>query len=129
MQYLIGVDIGTTNIKVLLFEETGKQAGEARAPSPLRQTVSGSVFHGDQIWDISCRLIRQLMEQQEARGNFNIRRRIAGLAVTGMGEAGVPMDQEGAFIQQSLGLTRGQRPIRHGGVRRSERNDFLLLPI
>lgn len=95
MHYLIGVDIGTTNIKALLFEETGREAGEAREPSPLQQTERGSEFYGDQIWETSCRLIRQLLEQQEARGNCGIRNQVAGLAVTGMGEAGVPMDQNG----------------------------------
>lgn len=99
MQYLIGIDIGTTNIKALLFERTGRVAGEARRPSPLTLLEDGGgIFSADAVWEICCGLIRELIAGQEAAGASRIREEIAGVAATGMGEAGVPLDERGEAL-------------------------------
>ena len=41
LRYLIGIDMGTTNVKALLFDEQGNTAGEARCPSPITLLPDG----------------------------------------------------------------------------------------
>lgn len=99
MRYLVGVDIGTTNVKALLFDETGREAGEVRTPSPISPlSTGGGIFDAGEIWAVCCRLIMSLVSGQEAQGNAGIRDQIAGIAITGMGEAGVPMDGDGRVL-------------------------------
>ncbi len=95
MHYLIGVDIGTTNIKALLFDETGTEIAAARSASPFSAVGTDDMVQGDRLWDLCCQLIMQIVSSQKELGNPFICDQIAGLAVTGMGEAGVPMDQVG----------------------------------
>lgn len=103
LRYLIGVDIGTTNIKALLFDETGRAAGEARTPSPVSLLdTGGGVYDADEIWSVCCHLIRSLGAGREVRGSGGIREEIAGIAITGMGEAGVPMDGDGRVLYPAV---------------------------
>lgn len=92
LRYLIGIDMGTTNVKALLFDEQGNTAGEARCPSPITLLPDGGgVFDPEELWRLCCRLLTELLDAAPAEA----RSRLAGLAVTGMGEAGVPLDAAG----------------------------------
>ena len=92
LRYLIGIDMGTTNVKALLFDEQGNAAGEARCPSPITLLPDGGgVFDPEELWRLCCRLLTELLDAAPAEA----RSRLAGLAVTGMGEAGVPLDAAG----------------------------------
>ena len=103
MQYLIGIDVGTTNLKALMFDETGKIAGEAHRPSPISLLENGgATFCADKIWKICCDLLTALIRQQEDAGMRKIRDDVAGIAVTGMGEAGVPLDQDGRVLYPAI---------------------------
>ena len=84
--------MGTTNVKALLFDEQGNTAGEARCPSPITLLPDGGgVFDPEELWRLCCRLLTELLDAAPAEA----RSRLAGLAVTGMGEAGVPLDAAG----------------------------------
>ena len=92
LRYLIGIDMGTTNVKALLFDEQGNTAGEARCPSPITLLPDGGgVFDPEELWRLCCRLLTELLDAVPAEAWS----RLAGLAVTGMGEAGVPLDAAG----------------------------------
>ncbi|MCI9120526.1 MAG: hypothetical protein HFG00_03225 [Oscillibacter sp.] len=95
MRYLLGLDLGTTHVKALLFDETGRTAGEARAPSPLTLLeAGGGIFDAEALWQICCQLLQRLAGAHEACGTGGV----SGIAVTGMGEAGVPMDGDGRVL-------------------------------
>jgi xylulokinase len=88
MQTLIGIDIGTTNIKVLAFAEDGRLVASARAATPTidpaTQEISPAV-----LWQTCARLIHQVVSQL---GNDQA---VAGIAVASFGEAGVMVDRDG----------------------------------
>lgn len=96
MEYLIGIDIGTTNIKVILFDETGRQISAAQEKSPLQLLKNnGGIFDAEKVWNICAGLLKDLLDKCAFCGKGDVASKIAGLAVSGMGEAGVPMDAEG----------------------------------
>lgn len=92
MQYLIGIDAGTTNQKAILFDENGTIICQSRRPSPLTTFPDGSaVYDAGAVWGQICALLREITSgvSREILG------RIAGIAVTGMAEAGVPLSKSG----------------------------------
>lgn len=94
MRYLIGIDMGTTNIKAILFDELGAIIAEAKCSTPVQVLDGGfAVYDPDTLWDIVAALLRDVSAQLEARGRSAFD--ICGIAVTGMGEAGVPLDRDG----------------------------------
>ncbi len=95
LQYLMGIDVGTTNIKVVVWDEEGNTAAQARSPSPLRRASEDSaVYDSEEIREIVFHLMKQAAAQLEAALPGAVSR-LCGIAVTGMGEAGVPLDREG----------------------------------
>lgn len=93
MQYYIGIDMGTTNTKAVLFQEDGAVLASAKQPTPFRQQPDGgTVCDPEALWGIVCGLLSQVASHLEREALH----RIGGIAVTGMGEAGVPLDRSGA---------------------------------
>ena len=92
MRYLIGIDAGTTNQKAILFDERGVPAAQTIRPTAtIRFPGGGAVYDPQQLWENICALLRSL---KDAAGEEAISR-VEGLAITGMGEAGVPLDCHG----------------------------------
>lgn len=93
MELLVGIDIGTTNVKVAAYTFSGCLVGEASHPTPVRQTGlrQAEIVPAD-LWQITCRCITELTSQLDASGS------IAGLAVASVGEAGIPVDARGEAL-------------------------------
>lgn len=92
MRYLIGIDAGTTNQKAILFDENGTPAAQAIRPTAtIRFPNGGAVYDPQQLWENICALLHTLKESAGAKAIS----RVEGLAITGMGEAGVPLDGQG----------------------------------
>lgn len=95
MHYFIGIDAGTTNQKAIIFDKDGHIVSQAIRPSPLTSYPDGSaVYDADAVWEQICALLRCVTAQLDDEA----RRRIAGVAVTGMAEAGVPLDSGGEAL-------------------------------
>lgn len=93
MNYLIGIDAGTTNQKVILFDEEGTVVRQASRPSPLTASPDGTaVYDAHAVWEQICALLREITFEDGHR------RQIAGIAVTGMAEAGVPLSKSGEAL-------------------------------
>jgi xylulokinase len=88
MQILIGVDIGTTNMKVLAFAEDGSLVASAKAATPTIDEASQEMSPAV-LWETCARLIRQVV------GRLHGDQPVAGIAVASFGEAGVLVDQGG----------------------------------
>ncbi len=87
---LLGIDIGTTNIKAIAFDPTGQVAAAAHVPTPTHHGQPGRAhYDAEEIWQTVVRLIRAVVAQLE-RPN-----RIASVAVASFGESGVPLDARG----------------------------------
>lgn len=92
MQYLIGIDAGTTNQKAILFNEQGTVICQAIRPSPLTAFPDGTaVYEADAVWGQICAILREIT----AQAGKEVLPHIAGVAVTGMAEAGVPLSGKG----------------------------------
>ena len=87
---LIGADIGTTNIKVLAFDRTGKAVARASSPTPTRYPKPGRAHHdAEELWGAFARTLR------EVTARLDDPRRVASVAVASFAEAAVPLDAEG----------------------------------
>lgn len=93
MDILIGLDLGTTNCKALAFDVAGRLQASATGPTPISaaagQPGHGPTYDAEQLWQVSARLIRQVVNQLQPG------QRPAGVAVASMGEAGALVDAEG----------------------------------
>lgn len=92
MDYLIGIDAGTTNQKAILFDRSGQIAAQAIRPSPLTRGTDGSaVYDATAVWEQICSMLREITGEIPPETH----RRIVGIAVTGMAEAGVLLGADG----------------------------------
>ncbi len=89
-QLLAGIDIGTTNIKALVFDATGRELAAASTPTPTHYPRPRWAFHKpEEIWQCTQDVLGSITGQIGAKGE------IAGIAVTSMAESGVPLDRNG----------------------------------
>lgn len=90
MDYLIGIDTGTTNTKVVCFDTEGHAVAFATTPTQLVMNADGlQVYPADTLFSTICSLLKNTLKQlSQTDSRFHI----CGLAVSGMGEAGIPLD-------------------------------------
>lgn len=94
---LIGLDLGTTHIKAQAFTAAGEAVGSARHPTPMTHPRPGwGEMDPEALWDACCALLRTLAVKTAARGT------VAAIAVTSVGEAGVPLDAQGIPTYASM---------------------------
>lgn len=96
MSYLLGIDVGSTNLKAVLYDFKGDEVATA---SELTQRVTPDtdnpdwvVWQPQQIWDGIASSIKQIVSKVDDP------RDIKGVAVTGMGMDGVPIDINGDWL-------------------------------
>lgn len=84
---LLGVDIGTTNIKVVAFNPNGEVVAQASTPMPTLYPKPGWACHNpEELWRSFVLATRKVTSQLESPD------RIAGVAVASLAEAAVPLD-------------------------------------
>ena len=89
MDALLGIDIGTTNIKVNAYSPQGAPLAQASHPTPtLRDGARYATDDPATLWLATAGAIREVTAQLGAT-------RVAGLAIASVGEAGVPLDAHG----------------------------------
>ena len=97
-ELLLGLDVGTTTSKAVVFGTDGAQLAVGRASTPWRtvevggsRAMSGTELHADELLDaVLTALSRALADAPEGR--------VAGLGVTSMGESGVLLDSRGGAV-------------------------------
>jgi len=96
MQLLIGIDMGTTNTKAICFNENGETIAAASLPTKtVQQKNNGYVYDAEEIWPTVCQLLREISGKLTALSGRKALYKIAGLSVTGMAEAGIPVNAKG----------------------------------
>ncbi len=91
MNVLLGLDIGTTNCKVLAVDEDGQPVASAAAPTPLFVDSTPDAtpeYDPNGLWHVSARLIREVVAL------LGSDQTVAGIAVASVGESIVLVDQE-----------------------------------
>lgn len=87
---LLGLDIGSTNIKAAIYEPNGLAVAIASVPQETQYPhVSWANYDPRRLWELCCQVIRTAVELVGDRAH------IVSVAVTSFGEAGVLLDAEG----------------------------------
>ncbi len=93
---LAGLDVGTTNVKALIFTPDGHPVAQASAPTPVHVPQPGwAYYEPEELWQTTAAVLRQATAQVDAR-------RIASVAVASMGEAGVLLDQHNHALYPAI---------------------------
>jgi xylulokinase len=95
MGYLLGIDVGSTNLKAVLFGTDGRLVAKRDVPTecvhPDPAHPDWAVWRPEQIWGGIAESVRAVTAA--AAGG-----EIVGVAVTGMGMDGVPVDKNGKWL-------------------------------
>jgi xylulokinase len=95
MNYLLGIDVGSTNLKAVLFGCDGRVVAKADVPTECSHPEQGhpdwAVWRPEQIWSGIAESIRKVVSGRDVSA-------IKGVAVTGMGMDGVPLDKDGKWL-------------------------------
>lgn len=94
---LCGVDAGTSRIRAIVFDLTGRPVAEASRPTPTVVVGPGQAEHDPEaLWSATVEAIG------EAVGSLDQPARVRGLAIASMAEAGVLLDDAGAPLGPAL---------------------------
>jgi xylulokinase len=92
-EILIGLDIGTTNLKAVAVGLDGGLIAEASRRTPVKSIAPGSGEHDpEELWSGVCGAL------QELTSNLGRKHEPIGLAAASMGEAGVPLGASGEAL-------------------------------
>lgn len=86
MHTVIGIDLGTTHIKSILFSKEGEILLEEKSATPLAFDEYGSIYRPEAIFIIVKEQLESLMALADVE--------IDGIAVTGMAETGLILDRK-----------------------------------
>ena len=100
---LVGIDLGTTNIKAIVFDPTGAIVASASVPTPTVYPRPTWAYHDpNEFWAKTAQAIHQVVSQLEDP------RRIVSVAVTSTGETGFPLDKHGEATYESIAWFDGR---------------------
>jgi sugar (pentulose or hexulose) kinase len=86
---LVGLDVGTTSAKAVVFTDQGEVVGEGRARTPWITTSFGIELAAEELLNAAMAALRSAVDA--APGTTNV----TAVGITSMGESGVLVDQEG----------------------------------
>lgn len=98
MEYILGIDAGTSNVKAVLFDMEGKEVAVASRES---KTINNGGNWEEQnmlfVWEKVKQCIKEIMALNLVR-----KEDIKGIGITGQGEGFWLIDQEGAPVQNAI---------------------------
>ena len=98
MNYTIGVDIGTSGTKSVLFDEKGNVIASASAEYPMYQPQNGYAEQNPEDWyNASISTIREIISKSGIDTN-----KIAGLGLSGQMHGLVMLDDENKVIRPAI---------------------------
>lgn len=94
---LAGIDVGTTNIKAVIFDLAGQPVAQASVSTPIYYPQPGwAYFQGEELWQGTAAALRQATGQLDDAG------RIVGLAVGSLAETAIPLDAHNQPTYQAI---------------------------
>ena len=98
MNYLIGIDIGTSATKTVLFDEEGRVVASASQEYPLYQPRNGWAEQDPHDWrDAALETLRRVMDESGA-GPEDVK----GIGLSGQMHGLVMLDEKGEVIRRSI---------------------------
>lgn len=96
MNYLAGIDLGSTSLKCVIYDLAGNVVASSARPTerfnPYPNHPEWTVWQPEQIWGGTAAAISEAVSQ------LNNPHHIKAVAVTGMGMDGVPIDENGDWL-------------------------------
>ena len=93
-KYLLGIDVGTTGTKTLLFRADGQLIGHAYEAYPLlTPQVGWSEQRAEDWWQAVVHTVRQVCEDPDVAKN------VAGISLSLQGGTFVPTDADGRALR------------------------------
>jgi len=96
MDYLMGIDLGSTSLKAVVYDLDGRVVAAGSRPTekfhPSAEHPEWVIWEPEQIWGGVAAAIR------EAVARLDDPRQVRGVAVTGMGMDGLPIDDRGRWL-------------------------------
>ena len=98
MEYLIGMDLGTSGTKTVLFDREGRVAASATVEYPLYQERNGWAEQDPlDWWNAACQTLREVMAQSGVDPKD-----VKGLGISGQMHGLVMLDKEGKVLRRSI---------------------------
>ncbi len=89
-ELVVGIDVGTTHTKAVLFEPGARVVRLARVPTPVRRLADGGAVHAlDELAGAVEVVVRECVASLPAGA------RVAAIGLASMAEAGAPLDDAG----------------------------------
>ncbi len=98
MKYILGIDVGTSNVKAVLFDENGN---EACVSSEESLTINGSGNQVEQDMDLVWEKVRHCIKSVMSSGVAS-KEDVIAAGVTGQGEGCWLIDKEGNPVQNAI---------------------------
>jgi xylulokinase len=95
MTYLLGIDLGSTSLKAIIYDTGGNVVAKSSRPTEKHipeENPDWVFWKPDQIWGGTAEAIKEAVSQLDDPEN------IKGVAVTGMGVDAVPIDKAGKWL-------------------------------
>ncbi len=88
MAKLLTIDVGTTNWKVIIFNENGDILSSSKTPTVISKDIYNyDCYSSTQMWNSICACIKDAVKNNHSDIN--------AISVTSMGEAVIPLDKDG----------------------------------
>ncbi len=98
MEYLLGVDLGTSGTKTVLFDVNGQAIASETVEYPLHQPQNGWAEQApEDWWDAARTTIRSVIEQSGVDAND-----IKGLGISGQMHGLVLLDADGNVLREAI---------------------------
>ena len=111
-----GIDLGTTNTKVIAIKETGEFIAVAKKPTNWMVLPNGRIeADANQLFQTVIACISELVDSVgEIIGDF----KVSGVGVTGMAESGVILDSSRKILTQPVAWfdSRGEKEMENQGA-------------
>ena len=96
MTYLIGIDLGSTNLKAVAYDPAGNTVAKAGRPNdrvnPYPEHPDWAIWRPEALWGGVAECLREVVAQLPDPAA------VRGVAVTGMGMDGLPIDKDGNWL-------------------------------
>ncbi|MBQ8161665.1 MAG: xylulokinase [Clostridia bacterium] len=98
MTYLLGVDLGTSGTKTVLFDESGRAVASATVEYPLHQPKNGWAEQDpEDWWQATCTTVREVLEASSVDPA-----NVACLGISGQMHGLVLTDDDGNVLRRSI---------------------------
>lgn len=98
MNYLLGIDAGTTSFKGVLFDENGRQIASAKQDYGLLMPGPDLVeFDAEEYWNICCSVVKSILSKTDTD-----LKNIKALSISSQGETLICVDKTGKPLRNAI---------------------------